>query len=190
MFIQLSLLAAIFGMAVCEVSAAAVQNVPFTITPGPGLPSLESLNLTMADLLDPDFNAKHGIIPSVPRADDITARAAAANAVCQGDWGVIAGAQACINYLNSIPTQNCVADPIGRYCNANDAYGTVVYGLANNRPSASSFCRDVACAVQDVINHCSQINPSGCNPVGGHQFACGNGDLGVFVAGNLQSQSC
>lgn len=70
------------------------------VIPGPGMPSLASLGLTSADL--------YQMTPV--RRSVLEERALARRDVyCGYKVCTVANAQACVNYLNSLGTQNCMA---------------------------------------------------------------------------------
>lgn len=220
-----ALFCALFCAAGVLARPALPDPVPFTIIPGEGLPSLESLNLTMRDLLDPRFAAGpwthrpasrlsatamvlDGAMPQ-RRPDDVhsafppladllrptktAAGRVAVNTSCQGDWGEVSAAQACINYLSALGTQACVAAPSATFCVATDDVATQVVGFSfvqSGSGIVSSDCAAVACAVGTLIDTCSQINPGGCEPIGGFTAACGSSDLGVWVGGRIGDPWC
>ncbi|KAH8647883.1 hypothetical protein BX600DRAFT_518291 [Xylariales sp. PMI_506] len=147
-----------------------------SITPGPGLPSLESLGLTIEQINDPNFISKRAIegaaaLPVVPRFDPICNNGLAADS--------IAGGQACVNYLYALGTTSCaITNYNGVFCVASD--GSKVGGSAIPG-SAASFCSDVAIGGQWVIDNCNEGN----GYVEGSQAANGNGDLIVTLAADL-----
>ncbi|KAF8838063.1 hypothetical protein BDN67DRAFT_982806 [Paxillus ammoniavirescens] len=169
----------LFAASLCAL-ASAVVAVPATtpsypeLIPGPGMPSLASLNLTTADL--------HAMGPP----PSLTERAAGAEldpelkkrytSVCQTySTGGVDNVIACFNYLNSIGNNACgVSGDNVVFCTAGDA--GVSGSNVSGGPSASSACRDVATAVQWIFTYC---NVGG--EVGGSDAAYGNGDLIVSV---------
>ncbi|CAN8101007.1 unnamed protein product [Discula destructiva] len=150
------------------VEASWSRSETITITPAPGLPSVESLGLTMEDLNDPDFMAKNGLNRRVAvRETDFTP-------ICDNGnpQDTVAGAQACMNYLAALGTTACVVSGYNVvFCRASD--GSDVGGSnISGGSSASSYCSDVAIGGQWVINNC-QVN----GYVEGSQAANGNGNL-------------
>ncbi|KAH9475652.1 hypothetical protein JR316_0011209 [Psilocybe cubensis] len=138
------------------------------VIPGPGFPSLESLNLTSKDLYTmkpPTFDLS------------LTSRSAEYDANCfTFTTADVDNTIACFNYLVSIGNNACTvpADNIA-FCRAGDA---AIGGsnLHQTSGAASSACKDVATAVQWIFTNC---NVGG--RVGGADAAYGNGDLVVGV---------
>ncbi|KAF8841805.1 hypothetical protein BDN67DRAFT_900721 [Paxillus ammoniavirescens] len=154
----------LFAASLCAL-ASAVVAVPATtpdypeLTPGPGMPTLTSLNLTSADLYT----------MGPPPLKSYTS-------VCQTySTAGVDNVIACFNYLNSIGNNACgVSGDCVIFCTAGDA--DISGSNVSGGPSASSACRDVATAVQWIFTYC---NAGG--QVGGSDAAYGNSDLIVGV---------
>ncbi|KAF8557143.1 hypothetical protein OG21DRAFT_1407725 [Imleria badia] len=176
MFTRIPVLAAlsVFATAVVAVPAA-TSSVPEVI-PGPGLPSLESLNLTSADLyaMGPPPAASEYLLLVGARSADYTA-------VCQTySTAAVNDVIACFNYLVSIGNNACAVtnpDLITWFCES----GTAAISGSNTsgQPTVSSTCYDVALGLQWVFTYC---NVDG--QVGGSQAANGNGGL-IVAADNI-----
>ncbi|KAH9480985.1 hypothetical protein JR316_0005503 [Psilocybe cubensis] len=138
------------------------------VIPGPGFPTLESLNLTSKDLytMKPPFNSS------------LNARSANFDAECfTFTTADISNTIACYNYLASIPNNACtVPGDNVVFCTAGDASigGSNLHQTAG---AASSPCVDVSYAVQWIFTNCVD----GSGRVGGADAAFGNGDLVVGV---------
>ncbi|KAF9531290.1 hypothetical protein CPB83DRAFT_849704 [Crepidotus variabilis] len=139
------------------------------VIPGPGLPSLASLNLTSKDL--------HTMKPQFSSSSALESRSADFDSHCfTYTTGNIDNTIACYNYLASIGNNACVVpgDNIA-FCRVGD----VLIGGSNlhqTSGAASSACWDVSMAVQWIFSNC---NAGG--RVGGVAAANGNGDLPVGV---------
>jgi len=153
------------------------------IEPGPGLPSLESLGITPAQLYNLSVehgeqvrNSEPGGGPRLGRRDD-----------CSND-GTPAGwnnANACAVYLNNLGTTNCGAPRDGvTMCIGSGAAGELAAHIIgyNVGPgnTASSWCRDVSTAVTWVLQHCNFCGNGYCG-VEGEAKAYGNGNLEITV---------
>ncbi|KAM3511614.1 hypothetical protein MY11210_004768 [Beauveria gryllotalpidicola] len=147
------------------VSAAPAGEQYPEVIPGPGLPSLEELGLTSAELYQLP-------VPKLPSADHTMS--ALYNPVCgpqDSRYTNVNGIIACYHYLNNLGTQDCKIDrETSHFCYAGDA---TVLGQARYWQGASSHCRDVAGAVLWTIDHCTRPDQS----CAGIQAANGNGDL-------------
>ncbi|KAF9523321.1 hypothetical protein CPB83DRAFT_910754 [Crepidotus variabilis] len=139
--------------------------------PGPGLPSLKSLNLTSKNLYD----MKPQWISTPP--SELEARSF--NNECLQPTANVDDTISCFNYLVSIGNSECTVP-----ANLNENAYFVAMGEAmivglNQHETAgatSSSCRDVALAVQWLFINCNQGGR-----VGGRAVANGNGDLVVEV---------
>ncbi|KAL2145163.1 hypothetical protein VTI28DRAFT_7799 [Corynascus sepedonium] len=168
------------------------ENIVFN--PVPGLPTLEELNITVADFFKPEFRAKHGLpdprntspLPA-QRARDLLEKRF--DPVCySGDLSTVThvnGAYACRDYLNSLGTTQCAAYshlPGTKMCDMVVEYTRVVtYGTpAGSLYSAASHCSDVARGMNWIIDNCRTNNPCHCG-VSGANAAWGNGDLIITI---------
>ncbi|KAJ7189366.1 hypothetical protein GGX14DRAFT_485149 [Mycena pura] len=140
------------------------------VIPGPGLPSLASLNLTSAELYQ-----------RVPSPDIVKRLERRFNLICnQVPQCSVSDATACFNFLNALGHQACtVPDPFLSnilFCTA----GGCNWGGTNFKEGGglvSSFCSDVATGGAAVVFGCSQSN----GLVSGSNAANGNGDLVVTI---------
>ncbi|KAJ7271857.1 hypothetical protein C8J57DRAFT_1716049 [Mycena rebaudengoi] len=140
------------------------------VIPGPGLPSLASLNLTSAEL--------YQRVPSPDIANGLERRF---DLLCnQVPQCTLSDATACFNFLNALGHQACtVPDPFLANIKFCTAGGCNWYG-SNFKPGGghvSSFC-DVATGGATVLFACGQVN----GLVSGSNAANGNGDLVVTVS--------
>ncbi|KAH9476730.1 hypothetical protein JR316_0010645 [Psilocybe cubensis] len=138
------------------------------VIPGPGMPSLESLGLTTADLYR-----------------NSTLKALSANHVellitCEKGGLTVSqsSAQACVNYLTSLGTTDCMvpANGLSRFYSSGNAniWGTNVWG---NGQDVHSWCSDVGITAQDIVSGC--VITSG--QVEGYGPAAQNSNLQVSV---------
>lgn len=169
----LILLPVIAGLS-CASPAPSTDGIAQVI-PGDGMPSLESLNLTSADLNDPNFLANF-YLPD--ESDTVAVSDAAGNCHVAMRYGSTKGAKACKNYLIAAGTKECATHRHSAgdlysavFCTAD---GTAVSGVSTHK--ASSYCRDVATGVEWVIKKCAEFGK-----VRGQQAAGGNGNLIVGV---------
>ncbi|KAK4129770.1 hypothetical protein N657DRAFT_640434 [Parathielavia appendiculata] len=180
------------------------------ITPGPGLPTLESLGLTPEQLykMTVDYLAEDNGTPSGPGpglAKRWTDTCHTADYQGYGPDGRMiapdgrmlrpAGLQnlaACNIYLQRLDTTRCVVGPIGGeatfMCTANSFAGEppayiAGWGLGSIGGYVSSYCRDVAAAVYRVGTACPYYCKSGKCGKSAVMAAQGNGDLIVEIAG-------
>ncbi|KAL6232457.1 hypothetical protein BDW75DRAFT_19352 [Aspergillus navahoensis] len=97
---------------------------------------------------------------------------------CNDNGGLyrpVSEAQACVDYLVSKGTDNCIVSGENTvFCQAGD---TVITGSNTGKGGQSSLCRDVAGGAQKIIDSCT--TPDGY--VGGYNAAEGNGALIVSV---------
>ncbi|KAF2855638.1 hypothetical protein T440DRAFT_513742 [Plenodomus tracheiphilus IPT5] len=135
------------------------------VVPGPGLPSLESLGLTTAQLYEMPLpkNASDEVgVNFVPRCGPSESAYANVN-------GVIA----CYNYLKRIGQTRCPASgnaAVSHFCYAGDAE---VSAQSISGKDESSSCSDVATGVLWIVDHCTR----GDQTVAGFNSAAGNGNL-------------
>ncbi|PPQ94358.1 hypothetical protein CVT25_000686 [Psilocybe cyanescens] len=144
------------------------------VIPGPGLPSLESLGLTSADLYR-GYSDR-----SVARDSINTSLAKRVPTTCQNIAGhtvSAANAKACVTYLRNLGTTPCglTSDNI-IFCQSGDA---AIGGsnLKGQGQLVSSYCSDVAIGAQNILNQCTQSN----GQVEGYAAANGNGDIVVSI---------
>ncbi|KAH8106140.1 hypothetical protein BXZ70DRAFT_1004419 [Cristinia sonorae] len=142
------------------------------VIPGPGLPSLESLGLTSADLYSGTS------VASLDARDELSSEF---TRVCNDNGcGRVprADAQACVNFLRNLGTTACVVGQTSTVmCTAGRA---VVTGTnLSGQSSVSSFCQDVATGAQNVVTFCADSN----GLVAGADAAFGNGNLIVSIEG-------
>jgi hypothetical protein len=82
---------------------AAPKSYPEVI-PGPGLPSLASLNLTSADLYELDY---HTILSDITSREESAPLVPRFNLNCDGQKCQATDAVACINYLAMLGSETC-----------------------------------------------------------------------------------
>jgi hypothetical protein len=82
---------------------AAPKSYPKVI-PGPGLPSLASLNLTSADLYELDY---HTILSDITSREESAPLVPCFNLNCDGQKCQATDAVACINYLAMLGSETC-----------------------------------------------------------------------------------
>lgn len=189
--LAVAFLQATVAMPTNEVAAVVVRNYP-EVVPGPGLPSLASLNLTSAELYEMVPVGKHPTLPysspfptvqdhpltsPPPTAAGVKTEAALFTLECGPEdaaYTNVNGLIACFNYLNALGTTSCgvpgYGNPVIQMCYSGDAQ---VIGQSITGDDESSYCRDVATAVLDVINGCTRPDQS----CAGFDAAYGNGDL-------------
>jgi hypothetical protein len=185
-------------------AAAAASTPEYEFIPGPGMPSLESLGLTVADLFNKtwvDSLFKDTPNPFAPNA--ATARALPAtnnnngqpgsvsrrwDDICDRDgrdYGTVNAVRACAAYLWALNAQWCEAGNTAvemvRMREGN--YETYVHGISVRPGSSRSFCRDCSAGVYWVADSCV----AGCDgdlcAAAGSAAAGGNGDLVLVVSG-------
>ncbi|KAG2008044.1 hypothetical protein CC2G_013516 [Coprinopsis cinerea AmutBmut pab1-1] len=132
------------------------QKVP-EVVPGPGLPSLESLNITSADLYEKAIARVVSLHAKSPNEESsLTKRY---DPTC--DWIIISAidAYSCYYYLEYLDTTPCVVPSYGsRFCHSTGGYNGDVawYGSTNGIGwgTTQSTCREVAWGGIWVINNC------------------------------------
>lgn len=168
-------------------AAPTLDPSSITITPGPGMPSLESLNLTVADLLSTAADFLNSDSRLVDRS--LQTRRVICNLSSGSNDNYLApmaSALACQLYLIQLNTHNCEAHTASSFCSISVAgSATEVWGSTAVNGYASSYCRDVAYAVGQVRGQCVVHTISGKEVVRGSEFARGNGNLLVHLSGNL-----
>uniref|UniRef100_A0A8H7XK45 Uncharacterized protein n=1 Tax=Psilocybe cubensis TaxID=181762 RepID=A0A8H7XK45_PSICU len=140
------------------------------VIPGPGLPSLESLGLTSADLYR---NRTMNALSSRNEDDYII------YCLTGGATTSVSTAQVCINYLSSLGTGDCMvpANPdVITFCSSGQSVicGTNVWG---NGQAVHSWCSDVAVTAQSIVDLC-QTN----GQVDGYGQAAENSNMLGYVA--------
>ncbi|KAI0060396.1 hypothetical protein BV25DRAFT_1807463, partial [Artomyces pyxidatus] len=159
-----SLSALVLGAVTTAFAAAVPATVYPTVIPGPGLPSLESLNLTSADLYTTDISL--GMYPlsscsAVPVQTLIVGLTEArgelearyTNECFTYTTASVNNVIACFNYLQSIGSNNCGVVSNIDFCEAGDAQisGSNIAGAGE----VSSSCHDVALGVQWIFTNCN-----------------------------------
>jgi len=135
------------------------------VIPGPGLPSLASLNLTSAELYE-----------RVPTKAQLSTLATQFNLLCNvpGPDCPVANAVACSNFLFALGQQACSVSGNVVFCTAG---GCNWFGSSLDGSVASSFCSDVSIGGNVIIDDC-QSN----GLVVGANAANGNGNLIVTIS--------
>ncbi|OAA71187.1 hypothetical protein ISF_01738 [Cordyceps fumosorosea ARSEF 2679] len=150
-------------------AGATTEQQPEVI-PGPGMPSLQELGVTSAELYQ----------QGLPKPAELSVLSANFNPICgpnESRYTNVNGLVACFHYLQKLGTQQCkVPSEHSVFCRAGDA---VVLGQAANLHGASSYCRDVATGLLYTIDHCTRPDKS----CAGAQAAGGNGNL-IVVSGD------
>ncbi|KAF9564235.1 hypothetical protein CPC08DRAFT_789407 [Agrocybe pediades] len=157
-----------------QVSAAPAADATVEIIPGPGLPSLQSLGLTSADIFrmsaERSVTARNEVETSLTKRIDTTCQNIAGHTVSA------ANAAACVTFLRNLGTQACgVNGDNVIFCQAGDA--AIGGSNVSGGPSASSFCSDVAIGAQNILNACTMSN----GQVEGFAAANGNSFLVVSI---------
>ncbi|KAH7368188.1 hypothetical protein B0T11DRAFT_326390 [Plectosphaerella cucumerina] len=153
---------------------ASSDSIPddFLVTPGPGMPSLESLGLTSADLLSKNFLEKHFSLTAAGQADsDITPRDnvnVLEKRQTDGSWcrpmnenyGNGRGTIACRNYLATLDRALCGVsadkDVHRVYCTASfNGQTTWVKGLSFTSDAIWTTCSNLAVPVSNIHRDCS-----------------------------------
>ncbi|KAF9564236.1 hypothetical protein CPC08DRAFT_705406 [Agrocybe pediades] len=174
-FTQLKRTAILFCAAmVVQVSAVPTADT-VEIIPGPGVPSLQSLGLTSAEIFR--MSAERSVTARNEVETSLTKRIATTCQNIAGHTVSAANAAACVTFLRNLGTQPCgVSGDNIIFCQAGDAaiWGSNVGGGPSG---ASSFCSDVAIGAQNILNACTMSN----GQVEGFAAANGNGDLVVSI---------
>ncbi|KAF2281327.1 uncharacterized protein EI97DRAFT_454533 [Westerdykella ornata] len=150
------------------------------LIPGPGLPTLESLNLTMADLLAmdlPDFPS-----PSPSPSLSANPRSPLHCATHPARFTSPLEIRTCYGYLITAGTRMCGVPArkpdellVGVFCQYGD---TLIAGISLTGNAEASYCRDVAKAVASITEQCARPQDGW---VAGYNTAHGNGNLEVGV---------
>lgn len=156
------------------------------VVPGPGLPSLESMGVTPADLVEIARNYDYSSIPLDYESENkatVAVRALEARAAVCNTSGLdvyIPSTQACLGFLLNLDRQACVAPTNGIvmcYSGSGSQRSTIT-GRAIGGSSTSSWFRHVAYAVEQVWSTCRSSTQWHRK---GYEFAYGNGNLRVNV---------
>ncbi|KAG2007996.1 hypothetical protein CC2G_013476 [Coprinopsis cinerea AmutBmut pab1-1] len=141
------------------------------IVPGPGLPSLESLNLTSRDLVVRAFDRMEQMRESNNDSLEKRYTATCDNVLMHGEGGWF-----CFEYLLSLGQANCIVPPWGaRFCHTNYnvyVYEVAWYGATNGlgpNDWTQSKCHEVANAGIWILHNCH-------TPYGGAQMQFGGTD--------------
>lgn len=155
------------------------------IEPGPGLPSLESLGITPAELYAMTMEYSAELLASSKPVARFVDRCTTPSSHPHSQLAGWHNAVACGQYLDNLGTTPCVTSG-GQggvvMCKADGYPGEVsatVRGYSIGDPSIprQSYCRDVASAVFWVVNHCPYHCYDNKCGIGGEAAAYGNGDL-------------
>ena len=166
------------GIAAMPHAARGSSPSPVKIQPGPGLPSLESLNLTVEDLLRRDFSGAD----NPTSLDRRQARQGCGSLFdTPTNTGLSDDALACINYLLALDTQDCAASPAERsiFCTSGN---TVIQGVSQTGKTTQSWCKHVAEGARWIYNNCHAWDGNR-NHVSGNAPAFGNGNMMVALYG-------
>ncbi|KAG2008019.1 hypothetical protein CC2G_013493 [Coprinopsis cinerea AmutBmut pab1-1] len=137
----------------------AAETGELEIVPGPGLPSLASLNLTSRDLVVRALERLERFKLELAEEDDNSnALTKRYNPTCDY-WGVslnIDYAWFCYEYLHSIGSTTCAVPSWGsRFCHTVSGSGDVAWsGSVNGVSYTQSSCADVANGGVWVLNNC------------------------------------
>jgi hypothetical protein len=162
---------------------------PFEVLPGPGMPSLESLGITSADLFNTTFVDELLAPLRATAAEETSSISRRWTDQCDRDpRGPTGGVLACAAYLVALNTRDCTAtNTVRRMCTSNaDGFTAIVEGISIKVGSTRSYCRDAAQGVYWVANRCTILHPAfGIHIAAGAAAAYGNGDLIMIVSGNF-----
>ena len=198
---KLPFLASLLALSATTYSLSAPVNVLPELTLAPGLPTLESLGLKVADLYEPNFlgndkpnvqtkKKSHSPIPesrnlSVPLAPVRSPGGASARATFPACYGDAPAARrdaiACRNALISVGGYRCdVAGAYSVLCRAGSAE-IVGWNYYNVTVGVAAYCSDVAVGASWAIDHCSGCPQDYC-PVEG-ELLQGVVEMGANVTG-------
>ncbi|KAG2008016.1 hypothetical protein CC2G_013491 [Coprinopsis cinerea AmutBmut pab1-1] len=138
--------------------AAETSECP-EIVPGPGLPSLASLNLTSADLCKSPEEFRATFLGESELADAEPKKLVKRYTPWCNSGSPrldVAKAQGCYNYLYALGSTTCHVPPTGsRFCHsASGSKDVAWYGTSGNGWSTQSTCREVAMGGQWVLDNC------------------------------------
>jgi hypothetical protein len=164
----------------------------YTFEPVPGMPTLEELNITMADFWDPTFRAKHGL-PDPRQSSSVQTSdpAGLEKRLSPGCYpismsGHIQAAYACRDYLNSLGNTPCVIKnqmTLTVNCHMKVSQGEAkIMGMPINADRAETACSNVARGANWIIDNCRSANPCHCG-IAGWNAAYGNGNYRVQISG-------
>ncbi len=167
------------------------------LSPGPGLPSLEELNITVYDLINPDFTSPRSASSTTTAAlTNRDSSSAQFNPKCyHANTSTMGPAMLCQNYLNKIGSQTCLAtrDTTWTYmCNATvgSAQAFVRGQPVPGFDEISSPCSDVARGMDWILELCVTARCAGDKCiVGGTNGVWGNGDFVIEIVGNATELS-
>lgn len=159
------------------------------IIPGPGMPSLASLGLTTAELLNSTNTHASSLLA---RASLLSPRQT--TCYTSGDMGVIRGIDGCAEYLARLGQQRCEAGSEPReYCRQREFGIDSIVTAHSSHSSPGGFasvpCRDAASVVFGVAQNCL----SGCEAGNVVCYGAGEGparanrDVIVVVTGSWRS---
>ena len=178
-------------VAAASAAAAAAATPEYEFIPSPGMPSLESLGLSAADLfnktwVDELFKDTPNPVATTSNNGTFSASWVASCDRDSRDLAPVNAIRACAAYLWALNRQACVGKnhPVQFVKMREGNYHAVVHGISVRSGPATSYCRDCASPVYWVADHCV----AGCDPpcvAGGSEAAYGNGDLIMVVSGNF-----
>ncbi|EAU89023.1 hypothetical protein CC1G_09992 [Coprinopsis cinerea okayama7 len=158
------------------------------IIPGPGLPSLASLNLTSADLCKSpeEFQMeRYGYVdPQLAGSISKLSSRQTTGPWCGSRTISPSKAKYCYNYLYSLGNTACAVGPLygARFCTAGGGNDVAWYGNSLNAQRSESPCRDVARGGQWVLDNCVIHNsPLGRLQQEGSNFAAGSTNIVVRI---------
>lgn len=129
-------------------SATPLTQQVSEVIPGPGLPSLESLGLTSAELY---------AMPTPASNDTFRPLFQGGCGPSDAAYAPVNDIIACYNYLRNLGTTRCSVGgpglPVVEMCRAGQAK---ILAQSNTGNDESSYCSDVACGVLWVINSCTR----------------------------------
>jgi hypothetical protein len=178
------------GMPSLESLGLTTADLPeYEIIPGPGMPSLESLGLTSADLFNKTF-VDELLAPLAKRAHpEASALSRRFNNLCyEPPFGILEGIRGCAAYLWALGTQDCRAGNKHLLFRSNRIknYFTGVYGISVTPGVSFTTCRNSAEGVYWIANNCDH---SGCDAGdlcygAGAAASFGNGNLVMVATGD------
>ncbi|KAK4151756.1 hypothetical protein C8A00DRAFT_35566 [Chaetomidium leptoderma] len=167
----------------------------FKVIPGPGMPSLESIGLTSADLFNKTFvDELLAPPPFLLRTQSSSSEKPAGRLLRRWTsrcdeappFGINEGINACAAYLSALRTTDCLAGnkPVTMCTSLARGFETHVRGISIRPGSATSYCRDAALGVSWVPKNCKPGCEGDYCYSAGSAAANGNGDLIMLVEGN------
>lgn len=161
-----------------------------TVTPGPGLPSLESLNLTVASLA---ANIPNTLQIFEERYQDINQGSLLQKrkAACFPELNQFMPrrlVEYCVEYLHTQGDITCKIEHNRKvFCTTTDKdkHTIQVVGIAEATDHEKAPCKDVSWAVFNVLQDCKSTSPTGKDVVAsGDEYAYRNGHFRVSVFGD------